>query len=331
MSNQPTVLLLLVATATACGTDAQLGTHPGGDPTLEVTAPALTSAETTSSSAPTGTAPSPILEPSPQPGASSSETTTDTASTTDSTTATGTLSASVDDETSAHGASSGAATTVTSDGYEDTTSDAAETPGQVSSVAEPTTTADDSQASSTSTEDSSACPRSGNIQYRLNGAESWPSDVRELLTQAMDEALAYYNCYADLSHQLIVNYDGSVPTAQANVDGWITFGNNRSYMVVATAMHEVAHTLGVGFFPWDELLRDGRWIGSAVNELMASIPVEERDPDYGMRDYITADRQHFWPYGLNYASEHLSEWSLINHVRVVAAMARDKEAYLRSR
>ncbi len=78
-------------------------------------------------------------------------------------------------------------------------------------------------------------------------------------------------------------------------------------------------------------MHDGRWTGSAVNQLMASIPTEERDPDYGLRDYITADAQHFWPYGLNYASEHLSEWSLINHVRIVAAMRHDKEDYLGSR
>jgi hypothetical protein len=172
------------------------------------------------------------------------------------------------------------------------------------------------------------CPFSGNVQYQFNGEENWPSDVVDRLTTAMDEAVYYYNCYAELTHSLTVNYDPGVPTAQANVDGWITFGDDPGYMVVATAMHEVAHSMGVGFFPWTELMVDGRWVGPSVDALMKSLPAEERDSDdTAQRDYITADSQHFWPYGLNYASEHESEWSLINHVRIVSAMREDKQAY----
>jgi len=173
------------------------------------------------------------------------------------------------------------------------------------------------------------CPFSGNITYRLNGSENWPADVVQLLTEAMDEALYYYNCYADLSHELTVNYNDSVQTAEANVDGWMSFGSNRDYMVTATAMHEVAHTMGVAYYPWNELIEDGRWVGPAVVEFITNLPAEQRDPDmYSQRDYITCDQQHFWPYGLNQASEHQSEWSLINHVRIVAAMQKDKQAYL---
>lgn len=40
------------------------------------------------------------------------------------------------------------------------------------------------------------------------------------------------------------------------------------------------------------------------------------------------DNQHFWPYGLNQAAEHQSEWSLSDHVRLVAAMQQEKQAYL---
>ena len=174
----------------------------------------------------------------------------------------------------------------------------------------------------------SECPHSGTVRYTFNGADGWPSDVVERLTAAMDEAVYYYNCYSDLSHELTVNYNESVPTAEANVDGWMSFGSNRGYMVVATAMHEIAHTMGVGYSPWSELLDNGRWTGSAVAQVMSTLPAEERDPDmYSQRDYITCDGQHFWPYGLNQASEHQSEWSLINHVRIVAAMRQDKDAY----
>lgn len=175
----------------------------------------------------------------------------------------------------------------------------------------------------------SECEFSGNLRYQFNQPETWPPRVVELLTSAMDDAMYYYNCYADFDKALTINYDPGVPTAQGNVDGWISFGSSESYMVVATAMHEVAHTLGVGYSPWAELMDDGIWTGPAVVEFMMNLPAEQRDPDmYSQRTYITGDSQHFWPYGLNQASEHQSEWSLINNVRIVAAMQLDKQAYL---
>lgn len=252
--------------------------------------------------------------------------------------------ASSSDADESDGSSDGGTTTGTADGTSGTntsstsTSTSGGTTGNDTTgtttgstgLDDPTTTAEESSSSDVGSEDTGegGCPHAGSVRYRLNGTESWPSEVVERLTAAMDEAVYYYNCYSDLSHDLTINYDPGVPTAQANVDGWISFGSDRNYMVVATAMHEVGHAMGVGFSPWNELLMDGRWTGAAVNELMKSIPPEERDPDEGARDYITADRQHFWPYGLNYASEHRSEWSLINHVRVVAAMRVDKDAFL---
>ena len=175
----------------------------------------------------------------------------------------------------------------------------------------------------------SECEFEGNIRYQFNQPGGWPSEVVELLTTALDEAMYYYNCYADLDKELTINYDPGVPTAQGNTDGWISFGDDRAYMVVATAMHEVAHTLGVAYSPWTEPISDGTWTGPAVVEFMTNLPAEQRDPDmYSQRTYITCDSQHFWPYGLNQASEHQSEWSLINNVRIVAAMQLDKQAYL---
>jgi hypothetical protein len=173
------------------------------------------------------------------------------------------------------------------------------------------------------------CAFSGSVTYQLNNPGSWPESVIDLITEAMDQATYYYNCYADLTKSITVNYNPGVPTAEANVDGWLSFGSNTGYMQVATAMHEISHTLGVGYYPWTQLLDDGRFTGAAVNSFMQNIPAEERDPDqYSQRTYITADSQHFWPYGLNQASEYQSEWSLINHVRIVAAIQIDKQAYL---
>lgn len=171
------------------------------------------------------------------------------------------------------------------------------------------------------------CAHHGNVTYQFNDSESWPDDVVQKLTAALDEATYYYNCYSDLTKSLNINYNPGVPTAEGNVDGWISFGSDRGYMVTATAMHEIGHTMGVGYAPWSELIQDGKWTGPAVVEFITNLPADQRDPDmYSQRTYITCDTQHFWPYGLNQASEHQSEWSLINHVRIVAAMNEDKAA-----
>lgn len=178
-------------------------------------------------------------------------------------------------------------------------------------------------------ESADGCPFAGNVTYQLNNPDSWSDEVRDSITEAMDEAVYYYNCYANLEKHITVNYNEGVPTAEANVDGWLSFGSDLAYMQTATAMHEVAHTLGVGYYPWAELIQDGRWVGSAVDALMNAIPVEERDQDmYSLRNYITCDTQHFWPYGLNQAAEYQTEWSVINHVRIVAAINEDKADYL---
>ncbi len=166
----------------------------------------------------------------------------------------------------------------------------------------------------------SECPHSGNIRYTLNRAASPTADeldAYEHLTSAMDEAVWYYNCYTDLDMQLWVNYNPGVPTAEANIDGWMTFGGNRSYMVLPTAMHEIAHTQGIGYYTFSEMTDDdGIWTGPNANAVLASI-ANPRDTQ------LHADSMHFWPYGLNYASEYENEDDLINHCLIVAAMRKD--------
>ena len=166
----------------------------------------------------------------------------------------------------------------------------------------------------------SECPSSGNITYVINQSESPTDDeldAYERLAAAMDEAVWYYDCYTDIEKQLWVNYDPGVPTAQANIDGWMSFGTDRGYMVVATAMHEIAHTVGIGFYNFAEMTDgNGIWTGENANAVLASIP-NPRDTE------LHADSMHFWPYGLNYASEHENEDDLINHCRIVAAIRQD--------
>jgi hypothetical protein len=82
-------------------------------------------------------------------------------------------------------------------------------------------------------------------------------------------------------------------------------------------MHEIAHTLGVGYYNFAQMTdSDGIWIGENANAVLASIP-NPRDTQ------LHADAMHFWPYGLNYPSEHENEDDLINHCRIVAGIRKD--------
>jgi hypothetical protein len=166
----------------------------------------------------------------------------------------------------------------------------------------------------------SECPGSGNVSYVLNTPTSPTADEADayaLIDEVMSEAVRYYNCYTDLELDITANYKPSVPTAEANIDGWLSFGSNRSYMVLPTAMHEIAHVAGIGYYTFGQM-RDsnGIWTGAIANAVLASIP-NPRDTQ------LHADNMHFWPYGLNYASEYENEDDLINHCKLVQAIRQD--------
>ena len=169
------------------------------------------------------------------------------------------------------------------------------------------------------------CPATGHITYNLVRAPAPTPDQTDAynrITAAMDKALASYNCHANLTVALSVHYNPSVPTADAAYGGPIRFGSRES-MVQATAMHETAHTLGVGTYTggagthsWASRVSGGRWTGSnAINELRAITG----DP----AAVVFADQSHFWPNGLNQPSEVTSPADYVNHIRMVLALRRD--------
>jgi hypothetical protein len=88
-------------------------------------------------------------------------------------------------------------------------------------------------------------------------------------------------------------------------------------MACGTAMHEIAHTVGVGTYSaWPGLIVNGRYTGTNGNTAFRTI--------IGKSDTVLhGDSQHFWPYGINYASEVKSENDLINHCKIVNAMQKD--------
>ena len=93
-------------------------------------------------------------------------------------------------------------------------------------------------------------------------------------------------------------------------------------MVVPTAMHEMAHTLGVG--------TTSEYAATCVDGVFRDDKVQAklREMD-GQNAELHCDRQHIWPYGLNQASEAKSEQDLINHVILVETIYQQlfKEAF----
>ena len=164
-----------------------------------------------------------------------------------------------------------------------------------------------------------ACPASGHVSYTLTKASSPSSDQTQaygLITTAMDKAVQYYNCYTNITKADTVTYDPSVPTADGNFNGSIRFGG-RDYMEYITAMHEIAHTVGVGTAPkWASLVVDGIFTGTHATAELRTITGNATDE-------LNADTQHFWPYGLNYTSEVKSEADVIDHCLIVSAIRLD--------
>jgi len=151
------------------------------------------------------------------------------------------------------------------------------------------------------------------LKYVLpDGHEQWPEDRKKRITDAMDAAVALYNAHGVFKKQVWANNSPGTPTADANYEGWINFGGSINARV---ALHEIAHTLGIGTHPnWQANVKDGKWTGKH-----ALAQVREFD---GKDATLSADRMHFWPYGLNFDNESSPE-NDVRHVKMVAAMRKD--------
>lgn len=165
----------------------------------------------------------------------------------------------------------------------------------------------------------SPCPGHGDITYTLRKSSNPTSDEQkayDLITTAMDRAVQYYDCYTNITKAETVVYDPSVSTADGNSNGSIRFGQT-PYMEYITAMHEIAHTVGVG--------TDSKWPGLVVNGVFTGQHATEqlRAITGNPSDELHADTQHFWPYGLNYTSEVKSEADVVDHCLMVVAIRWD--------
>ena len=130
--------------------------------------------------------------------------------------------------------------------------------------------------------------------------------------RVMNEATGFYNAMGEFPKAVSAGYNPGTPTADGSYNGTIRFGGQ---IGTRTALHELGHVLGVGTHPrWDRFVQNGNWTGPyALAQLRAFD---------GPEAVLHADRQHFWPYGLNYDTEDSPE-NRRRHVLMVAAFRRD--------
>ncbi|RVT79750.1 hypothetical protein EOD40_01170 [Flavobacterium sufflavum] len=134
--------------------------------------------------------------------------------------------------------------------------------------------------------------KKGNFTYSFNQNGADAATVNRIKA-AFDLATTYYNNFTSIVKHVTVNYSPGTPTADANFAGWINVGSNAAYQKAGTAMHEMAHTVGIGqHSKYWELMYSGTWHGKRANEILQMMT---NDPNA----VVKGDNTHFWPYGVN--------------------------------
>lgn len=134
--------------------------------------------------------------------------------------------------------------------------------------------------------------KKGNFTYSFNQNSADATTVNRIKA-AFDLATTYYNNFTSIVKHVTVNYSPGTPTADANFAGWINVGSNAAYQKAGTAMHEMAHTVGIGqHSKYWELMYSGTWHGKRANEILQMMT---NDPNA----VVKGDNTHFWPYGVN--------------------------------
>jgi hypothetical protein len=162
----------------------------------------------------------------------------------------------------------------------------------------------------------------GNVTYTLAQSANPTAEESAAYTRiktAFDEAVAYYNNFTSIAKTLYVTYNPGVPTADANFAGNIRVGSNTGYQRTGTALHEIAHTMGVGqhWYWTSNLIIGGVYQGVQANKLLRFMT---RNPS----EFLKGDQLHFWPYGINGANEDTGQEILyITNVIVMQGMKKD--------
>lgn len=158
---------------------------------------------------------------------------------------------------------------------------------------------------------------SAQLTYTISKASNPTSDQSDAYTRiasAMDAAIARHEALGSAAKKTItVEYNTGVSTADGNTNGNIRFGASRDFMTERTALHEIAHTLGVG-------LTSGFTANCDNNDWPTAEPLlQSFDGDDAE---FSCGGGHFWPYGLNYETE-MSDETADRHVEILNAMIVD--------
>lgn len=162
----------------------------------------------------------------------------------------------------------------------------------------------------------------GNVTYTLAQNPNATNDEKAAYARiktAFDEAVAYYNNFTSITKTLNVNYVPGVPTADANINGTIRVGTNTGYQRTGTALHEIAHAVGVGqhTFWTGTLIKGGVYQGVFANKML-------RFMTRNSSESLKGDPLHFWPYGINGANEDNGQEMLyITNVLIMQGMKKD--------
>jgi hypothetical protein len=162
----------------------------------------------------------------------------------------------------------------------------------------------------------------GNVTYTLAQNANPTLDEKEAYDRikiAFDAAVAYYNNFTSITKVLKVSYVPGVPTADASINGNIRVGSNTGYQRTGTALHEIAHAVGVGqhTFWTGTLIKGGVYQGGFANKILRFMT---RNP----AEFLKGDQLHFWPYGINGANEDTGQEILyITNVMVMQGMKKD--------
>ena len=166
----------------------------------------------------------------------------------------------------------------------------------------------------------------GTVNFYLNGSVTSSPGNFERIKAAMESAVDYVNNLTSIQGQyLSVNYNAGTPTAEASYGGYMQFGSSTNYQRTGTALHEMAHTIGVGTHPiWygpSSPLRQygssGLWLGERANSLVKLL---NNDPNAVMQ----GDNTHMWPYGINGAFEDDgSEFLYTSNALIQQALGED--------
>jgi len=143
------------------------------------------------------------------------------------------------------------------------------------------------------------------LSFTLADSSTWPSAAEWLdVYGKMTYNTNLYNAYATFGpYNIYVYYSSGIPTEQASYGGYGgSIGVGQQYPQFWNLQHEMSHYLGTGtYWQWPNLMYSGVWHGAAANAL-------EQQFD-GVGAVLSGDTAHFWPYGLNYATEdsHIAE------------------------